>query len=254
MKHARIQYQGSTFHVTVDPQGNICLPDGRNVSSEHVIWLPPATGTLFALGLNYADHAAELDFSPPKEPLIFIKAPHSFTGHRQVSVRPDNIEYMHYEAELVVVIGKTARYLSTAHAMDYVAGYTLCNDYAVRDYLENYYRPNLRVKSRDTLTPIGPWIVDKADIPNPHNLVIRTWVNGELCQRGNTADLIFDIPFLMAYLSEFITLQPGDMIATGTPKGLSNVVPGDEVVVEVDGIGCLLNRVISQTDYEDGLL
>lgn len=85
-------------------------------------------------------------------------------------------------------------------------------------------------------------------------MVIRTWVNGELCQRGNTADLIFDIPFLMAYLSEFITLQPGDMIATGTPKGLSNVVPGDEVVVEVDGIGCLLNRVISQTDYEDGLL
>lgn len=253
MKHARIQYQGRTHHVTVDTQGNICLPDGRNVSSEQVIWLPPATGTLFALGLNYADHAAELDFSAPAEPLIFIKAANSLTGHQQVSVRPDNIEYMHYEAELVVVVGKTARHLSTDRAMDFVAGYTLCNDYAIRDYLENYYRPNLRVKSRDSLTPIGPWMVDKSDIPDPHNLVISTWVNGELRQRGNTADLIFDIPFLMTYLSEFMTLQPGDMIATGTPKGLSDVVPGDEVVVEIDGIGRLLNRVISQTAYEEGL-
>ena len=137
--------------------------------------------------------------------------------------------------------------------MAYVAGYTVCNDYAIRDYLENYYRPNLRVKSRDTLTPIGPWIVGKETIPDPHNLALRTWVNGELRQQGTTADLIFSIPFLIAYLSEFMTLQPGDMIATGTPKGLSDVVPGDEVIVEVEGIGRLVNHIISQQAYEEKL-
>jgi 5-oxopent-3-ene-1,2,5-tricarboxylate decarboxylase/2-hydroxyhepta-2,4-diene-1,7-dioate isomerase len=214
---------------------------------------PHPHGTLFALGLNYADHASELDFKPPEEPLVFIKAANSFTGDKQTSVRPDNVEYMHYEAELVVVIGKTARKVSRETAMDYVAGYTLCNDYAIRDYLENYYRPNLRVKSRDTLTPIAPWIVDKSAIPDPHNLTLRTWVNGELRQQGTTADLIFDVPFLIEYLSSFMTLHPGDMIATGTPKGLSDVVPGDEVVVEVEGIGRLVNRIVSQQEHEEML-
>ena len=155
--------------------------------------------------------------------------------------------------ETVTDDGKTARKVSEAEAMDVVAGYTVCNDYAIRDYLENYYRPNLRVKSRDTLTPIGPWIVAKEAIPDPHNLALRTWVNGELRQQGTTADLIFSIPFLIAYLSEFMTLQPGDMIATGTPKGLSDVVPGDEVIVEVEGVGRLVNHIISQQAYEETL-
>ncbi|MCT8348636.1 fumarylacetoacetate hydrolase family protein [Photorhabdus temperata] len=253
MKHARVRYQGQDLNVTVDDQENVCLPDGSKVSSESVQWLPPADGTLFALGLNYADHATELEFKPPEEPLVFIKASNTLIGHRQVSVRPDNVEYMHYESELVVVIGKTAHKVAKEQAMDYVAGYTVCNDYAIRDYLENYYRPNLRVKSRDTLTPIGPWIIDKEDVPDPHNLALSTWVNGELRQRGTTTDLIFDIPFLIAYLSDFMTLQPGDMIATGTPKGLSDVVPGDEVIVEVEGVGRLANRIVSQQEYEDSL-
>ncbi|MBW9463282.1 4-hydroxyphenylacetate degradation bifunctional isomerase/decarboxylase [Kluyvera sp. EC_51] len=207
---------------------------------------PHDHGTLFALGLNYADHASELDFKPPEEPLVFIKAPNTFNGDNQTSVRPDNVEYMHYESELVVVMGKTAHKVSEADAMDYVAGYTVCNDYAIRDYLENYYRPNLRVKSRDGLTPISPNVVPKAAIPDLHNLTLRTYVNGELRQEGTTADLIFSVPFLVSYLSEFMTLQPGDMIATGTPKGLSDVVPGDEVVVEVEGVGRLVNRIISE--------
>lgn len=125
---------------------------------------PHPHGTLFALGLNYADHASELEFKPPEEPLVFLKAPNTLTGDNQTSVRPNNIEYMHYEAELVVVIGKQARNVSEADAMDYVAGYTVCNDYAIRDYLENYYRPNLRVKSRDGLTPMLSTIVPKEAI------------------------------------------------------------------------------------------
>ncbi len=135
------------------------------------------------LGLNYADHASELEFKPPEEPLVFLKAPNTLTGDNQTSVRPNNIEYMHYEAELVVVIGKQARSVSEADAMDYVAGYTVCNDYAIRDYLENYYRPNLRVKSRDGLTPMLSTIVPKEAIPDPHNLTLRTFVNGELRQQ-----------------------------------------------------------------------
>lgn len=217
--------------------------DEREVA---IVQGPHPNPTLFALGLNYADHASELDFTPPTEPLVFIKAPNTFNGDNQTSVRPDNVDYMHYESELVVVIGKTARNVSEAEAMDYVAGYTVCNDYAIRDYLENYYRPNLRVKSRDGLTPIAPNVVPKAAIPDPHNLTLRTFVNGELRQLGTTADLIFSIPFLISYLSAFMTLQPGDMIATGTPKGLSDVVPGDEVVVEVEGVGRLVNRIVSE--------
>ena len=233
MKQARIEWQGQVRDVLVDERDQVRLPDGTVLKEGEFRWLPPADGTLFALGLNYADHASELEFKPPTEPLVFIKAPNTFIGHQQQSVRPDNVEYMHYEAELVVVIGKTARRVS--------------------DYLENYYRPNLRVKSRDTLTPIGPWIVAKEAIPDPHNLALRTWVNGELRQQGTTADLIFSIPFLIAYLSEFMTLQPGDMIATGTPKGLSDVVPGDEVSVEVEGVGRLVNHIISQQAYEETL-
>jgi len=194
MRRARIEWQGQRHDVQVNERGQVKLANGSLLKEGEFRWLPPANGTLFALGLNYADHASELAFTPPTEPLVFIKAPNTFIGHRQESVRPDNVEYMHYEAELVVVIGKTARKVAEADAMAYVAGYTVCNDYAIRDYLENYYRPNLRVKSRDTLTPIGPWIVGKEAIPDPHNLALCTWVNGELRQQGTTADLIFSIP------------------------------------------------------------
>ncbi|MCD1125169.1 fumarylacetoacetate hydrolase family protein [Jinshanibacter sp. LJY008] len=253
MRHARIQYQNQPYQVTIDDRERAVLADGTLLAAGSFEWLPPADGTLFALGLNYADHAAELEFKAPEEPLIFIKASNTLTGHQQVSVRPDNVDYMHYESELVVVIGKTARNVSREKAMEYVGGYTVCNDYAIRDYLENYYRPNLRVKSRDTLTPLGPWIVDKEDVADPHNLTLTTQVNGELRQKGSTKDLIFDIPFLIAYLSQFMTLQPGDMISTGTPKGLSDVVPGDEVIVEVEGVGRLINRIVSETEYEETL-
>lgn len=238
--------------VTIKAAG---LPELSNRFSHTVPPVEQLSGapTLFALGLNYADHASELDFKAPEEPLVFIKAANTLTGDHGVSVRPDNVEYMHYEGELVVVIGKTARHVSREKALDYVAGYTLCNDYAVRDYLENYYRPNLRVKSRDTLTPLREAIVRSSALPDPHNLTLKTFVNGELRQSGNTRDMVFDIPFLIAYLSEFLTLQPGDMIATGTPKGLADVKPGDEVVVEIEKVGRLTNRIVSEQQFEDSL-
>lgn len=251
MRHARIRYQGQDYQVTVEEDGSLVRQDGVRLPEDQVVWLPPATGTMFALGLNYADHAAELAFAPPTEPLAFVKSSSTYTGHKQVTWRPDNVKYMHYECELVAVIGKTARNVKREHALDYVAGYTVCNDYAIRDYLENYYRPNLRVKNRDATTPVGPWIVDAADVGDVGNLTLRTWINGELKQEGTTADMIFDIPFLIEYLSSFMTLQPGDMIATGTPEGLADVVPGDEVIVEVEKVGRLVNTIVSEKTFFD---
>ncbi|WP_095129230.1 fumarylacetoacetate hydrolase family protein [Pseudomonas sp. Irchel s3h14] len=249
MKHARIRYEGEIHLAQVEDYNALRLADGRLLAESQVEWLPPATGSMFALGLNYADHAAELAFKPPTEPLVFIKSPGTYIGHNQVTWRPDNVAYMHYECELVAVIGKRARNVKREDALEYLAGYTVCNDYAIRDYLENYYRPNLRVKNRDATTPVGPWIVDVADVPDPSNLKLRTWINGELRQEGSTKDMIFDISYLIEYLSSFMTLQPGDMIATGTPEGLADVVPGDEVIVEVEGVGRLVNRIVSEAEF-----
>ncbi|MBO0494479.1 fumarylacetoacetate hydrolase family protein [Pseudomonas sp. Marseille-Q1929] len=250
MRHARIRFEGAIHAATVEGDDNtLHLADGRRIPASAVEWLPPATGSMFALGLNYADHAAELAFAPPTEPLAFVKSVGTYTGHEQITWRPDNVAYMHYECELVAVIGKAARNVKREDALDYLAGYTLCNDYAIRDYLENYYRPNLRVKNRDATTPVGPWIVDVADVPDASNLKLRTWINGELRQEGSTKDMIFDIPYLIEYLSSFMTLQPGDMIATGTPEGLADVVPGDEVIVEVEGVGRLVNRIVSEAEF-----
>ncbi len=130
-----------------------------------------------------------------------------------------------------------------------MAGFTVANDYAIRDYLENYYRPNARVKSRDGCTPLGPWLVDAADVADPMNLWLRTTVNGKLTQEGSTRDMIFSIPALVEYLSSILTLMPGDLILTGTPEGLADVKPGDEVVTEVEGIGRLVNTIGSDADF-----
>jgi len=250
MKKARVNYEGQVYEVIVNDDMSVQLPNGDVKAENEVQWLPPTDGIMVALGLNYADHAAELAFKePPKEPLIFIKTPGTYVGHNGYGWRPDNIDYMHYECELAVVIGKTARHVKRADAWDYVGGFTLCNDYAIRDYLENYYRPNLRVKNRDGMTPVGPYIVPVSAVKDPQNLGLKTWVNDELRQEGNTRDMIFDVPFLIEYLSAFMTLNPGDMIATGCPKGTSDVKAGDTVVIEVEGVGQLRHYVLSEEEY-----
>lgn len=243
MKHARIHYQGAT-HDAVEEGGSLRLADGREVAVDDATWLPPfEVGTAFALGLNYADHAAELDFKAPEKPLVFLKGPNTFVGHNAVTRRPEDVTFMHYECELAVVIGRTVKNLHRDDAYSAVAGYTVANDYAIRDYLENYLRPNLRVKNRDGCTPIGPYLVDAADVSDPMSLDLRTIVNDEVVQVGNTSDMVFDIPYLIEYLSHIMTLSPGDVILTGTPKGSVDVRPGDEVVTEIDGVGRLVNTI-----------
>ncbi|MFM8864232.1 MAG: fumarylacetoacetate hydrolase family protein [Limnohabitans sp.] len=253
MKHARSAWSGASQQA-IECDGQLRITQGphqgRCVGFEEVVWLPPLAPvpqarTVIALGLNYADHAKELAFKAPEEPLAFMKGEASLIGHKALTQRPAGVAFMHYECELAVVIGRSARHVRQADAHDFIAGYTVANDYAIRDYLENWYRPNLRVKNRDTCTPIGPWLVDAADVPNPMALQLQTTVNGQVTQKGSTADMIFDVPTLIEYFSGFMTLQPGDLILTGTPDGVVDVQPGDVVVTSIEGIGALINTIVS---------
>jgi 5-oxopent-3-ene-1,2,5-tricarboxylate decarboxylase/2-hydroxyhepta-2,4-diene-1,7-dioate isomerase len=249
MKRARVAYAGA-IHTATPFENRLKLADGRVIDEGDAVWLPPfAPRTIFAVGLNYADHAKELAFKAPQSPLVFLKGPNAIGGHRAQTWRPREAAFMHYECELAVVIGTAARKVPRAEAYRYVAGYTVANDYAIRDYLENYYRPNLRVKNRDGATLLGPWFVEAADVPDPMNLELRTFVNGKQTQHGNTRDMIFDVPTLIEYLSAFLTLAPGDVILTGTPEGLVDVKAGDEVATEVQGVGRLVNYLVDDEVY-----
>ena len=251
MKRARVAYLGAV-HDAVEDEGRLRLADGRLVSESAVVWLPPLPETprprtILAVEINYTDYAKELAFKAPDEPLVFVKGPSTLIGHRAETRRPADATYMHYACELAVVIGRTARRVTRTDAYEYVLGYTVANDYMVRDYLEHYYSPNLRAASRDACTPLGPWLVDAGDVRDPMNLRLRTLINGGITQQGSTRDMVFDIRFLIAYLSAFMTLFCGDVILTGTPDGLVGVHDGDEVVTEIDGIGSLRNTIVGES-------
>jgi len=250
---AQVAY-GGAVHTAVPHAQGLQLADGRVLAEDAVVWLPPfAVGTVIALGLNYADHVKELSkeltVTAQDEPLVFLKGPGSLVGHAGRTRRPGDAKFMHYECELAVVIGRPARHVKAADALACVAGYTVCNDYAVRDYLENWYRPNLRVKNRDGGTVLGPWFVPASEVPDPHALGLRTLVNGSITQQGSTGHMVNNVPALIEYLSSFMTLHPGDVILTGTPDGVVNVNPGDTVVCAIDGIGQLRNTLAPDSDF-----
>ena len=248
MRTARVAWAGAVHEAVPHPQG-LQLGNGQVLAEDQAVWLPPVAqpGTIIALGLNYADHVKELSReltrSTQDEPLVFLKGPNALVGHRGRTRRPADATFMHYECELAVVIGRSARRVKAADALAHVQGYTVCNDYAVRDYLENWYRPNLRVKNRDGATALGPWLVSADEVPDPQALGLRTRVNGRVVQQGHTRDMIHSVAALIEYLSGFMTLMPGDIILTGTPEGTLNCAAGDAVECEIDGIGTLLNTL-----------
>ena len=257
MKTARVAYSGAIHGARPHAQG-LQLADGRVLAEDAVVWLPPfEVGTIIALGLNYADHVKELSkeltltnrVGAKDEPLVFLKGPGAPIGHRGQTRRPADVKFMHYECELAVVIGKPGKHIAVEDALAHVAGYTVCNDYAVRDYLENWYRPNLRVKNRDGGTVLGPWLVAASQVPDPQDLSLRTLVNGRVTQQGHTGNMVHRVDELIAYLSSFMTLSTGDVILTGTPEGVVNVNEGDEVVTEIDGIGRLVNTVVGDAMF-----
>lgn len=249
MKRARIFHQGRDVWTTVSDDGEtLLLAGGQTVRAADAHWLAPVTpgASAYALGLNYADHNRELGFAARQAvPLIFLKGANAFVGHNGHTPRPADANQMHAECELVAVIGRPARRVSAADALDHVSGYTVANDYAIREYLENYYRPNVRVKNRDATTALGPWIVDAADVADPQALTLSSKVNGVEVQHGSTADMILSVAGLVEYLSSFLTLMPGDLILTGTPHGVHFCAAGDEVVTEISGVGRLVNHLVA---------
>jgi 2-keto-4-pentenoate hydratase/2-oxohepta-3-ene-1,7-dioic acid hydratase in catechol pathway len=206
---------------------------------------------VLAIGLNYADHARESGMEPPKAPVLFVKTPNSIIGPgTEIVYSKDDSTQVDYEAELAVVIGRSTRRVSVADALDSVLGYTVCNDVSARDaqFADGQW---VRAKSFDTFCPLGPWIVTTDEIEDVQTLGIRCRVNGQVLQDSTTADMIFGVAEIVSYLSRVMTLEPGDVIATGTPFGVGFtrtppifLTDGDEVEVEVDGIGALTNRVV----------
>lgn len=246
MKRARVIADGRYEEVTLE-DGLVVTAAGRAYREADVTWLPPIeSGTILALALNYADHATELELEKPEVPALFPKLRNSLVGHRGAIIRPRGVQYMHYETELAVIIGRPARRVKAADALDYVKGYTIFNDLVVRDFVINHFRPPIKPKNFDTFGPMGPCWVERDAIPDPHALGIRTFVNGELRQQGTTADMIYRIPEIIEYVSEFMTLQEDDVICTGTPRGISHLHVGDTVRCEIEGIGALENHVVAE--------
>lgn len=249
MKRAKIFHAGREQWGLLEGEADkqfIRLADGARVAAQHAHWLAPVApgASIFALGLNYAEHGAELGFgAATAAPLVFLKGHATLVGHGGSTPCPRDAHQIHPECELVAVIGKPARRVPVKAALGYVAAYTIANDYAVREYLENYYRPNARVKNRDAMTPLGPWLVDASDVGDPQKLKLRTFIGNRLVQDGTTGDMILGVADLIAYLSEILTLAPGDMILTGTPAGVEFVKPGDVVTCEIEKIGRLENRL-----------
>lgn len=213
-----------------------------------------APGKILAVGLNYAAHAAEQNAKPPEFPLVFSKCVTSLTATRDEIQLPQVSQMIDYEAELAVVIGKEARSVSADRALEFVAGYTIINDVTARD-LQKRERQWVRAKGLDTFAPCGPWLVTTDEIADPHNLDIELVVNGEVRQHSNTNDLIFKIPQLIEFISQDLTLKPGDIISTGTPSGVGVFMnppvflkEGDQVEITVERIGVLSNSVSSSTE------
>lgn len=222
---------------------------GMRYTSDEVIWLPPVEPHTKAIGLalNYSDRAVEFDLEKPKNPVLFNKNPTTFIGHRGRVIYPTGIEYLHYENELVVVLNQRCRNIKADQAERVILGYTIGNDVTVRDFVENYYRPPVKAKGFDTFGPIGPYIVTTDEMPDVTNINLRTYVNGELRQEGNTKDLTYNVFELIEFITAFMTLEAGDMIWSGSPQGISHVHAGDVMRCEIDGIGTLENPVIAQS-------
>jgi 2-keto-4-pentenoate hydratase/2-oxohepta-3-ene-1,7-dioic acid hydratase in catechol pathway len=202
---------------------------------------PVAPSKIVCVGRNYREHAAELGNKMPDEPLLFLKAPSAIISSGQDIVLPSASQQVEHEGELGVLIGRVAHKItSDEDPLSYVLGYTCVNDVTARD-LQRKDVQFTRGKSFDTFCPVGPWIETDID---PGNVVVQTRLNGEVKQKGNTADMAFPVAFLIRYISEIMTLYPGDLIATGTPAGVSRMSPGDVVEVEVSGIGVLRNQVV----------
>jgi acylpyruvate hydrolase len=224
-------------------------------SSTAVELQPPIRrpGKLICVGLNYRSHLAELGESPPEFPILFTKVATALIGHGQAIVLPRVSRQVDYEGELAVVIGRRGKYIPEREALSYVAGYMCANDVSAHD-IEFRTSQWTSGKILDTFCPLGPALVTSDELPAPDSLRLRTVLNGETVQDACTSDMVFPVPALISYISSLTTLEPGDVILTGTPAGVGCnqepqrfLRPGDEISVQIDGIGTLVNHVVSES-------
>jgi len=236
--------EGDLIHPLADGETIESVPDARTdkgvALSDVKLLAPVAPSKVVCVGRNYREHAAELGNKMPDEPLLFLKAPSAIIASGDCIIRPPQSQQVEHEGELGVVIAREAAKLADSDdPLSYVLGYTCVNDVTARD-LQRKDVQFTRAKSFDTFCPVGPFVVAGLD---PLNLVVTTRVNGAVKQNGKTADMAFSVPFLIRYISNIMTLYPGDLIATGTPAGVSPMKDGDTVEVDIEGIGVLRNPV-----------
>jgi 5-oxopent-3-ene-1,2,5-tricarboxylate decarboxylase/2-hydroxyhepta-2,4-diene-1,7-dioate isomerase len=242
----RILLGGAPVEVTLSG-GVLEAPDGRRISPDDAIHLPPCQPSkIICVHLNYQNRIDELKTEGPPAPNYFLKAPSSLNSHKGVVIRPRGTRFLNYEGEVAIVIGRTARNIRVAEALDYVAGYSLANDFAIHDFRHADRGSMLRVKSADTLAPVGPGLVRGWQ---PEDQVLRTRVNGQVVQESGLKGMVFPVAYLVADLARIMTLVPGDVIFSGTPSNSRPVEPGDVVTVECDGLGVLEN-VIAEGEHD----
>ncbi|MDR3640323.1 MAG: fumarylacetoacetate hydrolase family protein [Humidesulfovibrio sp.] len=249
MRIIRVRYQDRSFYAAITSPDTVrCLNLEENLPDDiplaEVELLPLVRPSkIVCVGLNYHDHAREMGLPVPEEPVLFLKPPSSVIGPGDAIVMPACSERVDYEAELALVMGKAAHFVSEAEALHHVFGFTCANDVTARD-LQKKDGQWTRAKSFDTFCPVGPWI--ETQVEDVRALALRTVVGGEVRQQGNTADMIFPPARLVSFISRVMTLLPGDVILTGTPAGIGPLKDGDEVTIEIDQVGFLVNSVVSE--------
>jgi 2-keto-4-pentenoate hydratase/2-oxohepta-3-ene-1,7-dioic acid hydratase in catechol pathway len=230
----------------VDPASLPLAPAGVRIGA-------PVAGTrnFIAIGLNYGDHAKETNQEIPAEPILFNKAPNCIVGPNDDIMYPKNSDRMDWEVEIAFVVGKRARYVEEKDAMAHIAGFCLCNDVSERRFQVKRAGQWVKGKSAETFGPLGPWLVTPDELPNLQNLAMSLDVNGERKQTGSSSTMIFSIPFLLAYVTQFMVLDPGDVVTTGTPPGVGSakkppeyLKAGDELLLRVEGLGEQRSKVV----------
>ena len=238
----RILIDGAATTVTVFGD-RLVASDGRSVPEAEAVHLPPSVPSkIICVHLNHTSRVREFMATLPPAPTYFHKPTSSLLGHGGHVVRPERCRYLNYEGEVVIVIGRSTRNISPEAAGEHIAGYTIGNDFGLHDFRDTDAGSMLRVKGSDTMCPVGPGLVEGWDFRDKQ---LRTLVNGEIRQEGNTAEMTWDMHYLVADLARTITLLPGDMVFSGTPAGSRPVEPGDVVTVEVEGLGALTNTVVA---------